>query len=219
MNPIKNLKTKINSKPVGEKFLSDSHFRAMTIALLSMGCNILYSILYGVMAYIYSSFWFLTMFAYYLILGLLRLSVAVFGRSRKNIERKMTVCIGLGLIFIAVILAGSVTINFHSSVTVKYDQILMITIATYTFVLAFLAVRNVVLAHKQKSAQMIALRNISLASATASMLSLQRSMITTFGNGESYFRYLMEGSMGLFAFLVVLALGFSMILKRKNNDK
>ena len=139
MNPINDLKTKINSKPVGEKFLSDSHFRAMTIALLSMGCNILYSVLYGVMAYIYSSFWFLTLFAYYLILGLLRLSVAVFGRSRKNIERQMTVCIGLGLIFIAVILAGSVTINFHSSVTVKYDQILMITIATYTFVLAFLA--------------------------------------------------------------------------------
>ena len=70
MNPINDLKTKIKSKPVGEKFLSDSHFRAMTIALLSMGCNILYSVLYGVMAYIYSSFWFLTLFAYYLILGL-----------------------------------------------------------------------------------------------------------------------------------------------------
>lgn len=215
MKPVKAVKNRIAEKPVGQKLLSDRLLRVLAISFLGMGWNILYGIFNGVLGIIYASVWFVTMCAYYLILGFMRLSVTSYirGKRRKATQRKMLTLNGAALIFLAVVLSGSVVLTFKYPVAKKYDKIVMIAIATYTFVMAFFAIKNIIKAHKSKSLKMIALRNISLAGAAASMLSLQRSMITTFGENEEYFRNVMEGATGMGVFLIVLALGISMIIQ------
>ena len=221
MKPINKIKSKIESKLVGQKLLSDRVFRVFMIAAAGMGWNMLYGIFNGVLGIVYGSVWFVTMCVYYLILGCMRLTVTTYmrGKKEKLTQRKMMTFNGIALIFLAVVLSGSVVLAFKYPVAKQYDEIVMISIATYTFVTAFFAIRNIIKAHKEKSLQMIALRNISLASVTASMLSLQRSMITTFGEGEEHFRYVMEGATGMGVFLIVLALGISMIVRGVRGDK
>lgn len=221
-NKLKNkLKNKIEKHPVGQRLMSDRHFRMVTIAFAGMGWNILYGIFNGVLGIIYGSVWFATMCAYYLILGMMRLSITMHIQATRHrfSQKRIMIFNGIALIILAVVLSGSVIINFKYPVAKKYNDIVMITIATFTFVMAFFAVRNIIRAAKEKNMQIITLRNISLAGVTASILSLQRSMITTFGEGKEHFRYVMEGANGMGVFLIVLTLGISMIITGKKLDQ
>lgn len=222
MNPVRKIKSKIDASPVGHHLLSDRTFRAVAITFLSMGWNAVYGVFNGVLGIVYGSVWFATMCVYYLMLGYMRLWVTSFNeqKARRRTERGTMKLCGIALIFLAVVLSGSVVLSFKYPVAKKYDKIIMITIATYTFVIAFLAVRNSVKAQKEKSLRMIALRNISLGGATASILSLQRSMIPTFGDGGStHFANVMEGATGMGAFVIITALGVSMLVQSRKNSK
>ena len=90
--------------------------------------------------------------------------------------------------------------------------IIMITIATYTAWKVTMAIVNIVKAHKKKALLLITLRNIGCADAAMSVLTLEHSMIATFGSGESRLAATMDGAVGMGAFLIVLLLGISMIV-------
>ena len=215
----KALLDRIASTAIGEKLLSDRRFRSVLIASGSMGWNLLYGIFNGVLGIIYRSVWFITMCAYHLTLGGMRLAVVSLntGKEGKRTERSVMQHNGIAMLFLAIVLSGSVAVSFHYSVAKTYPVPIMIAIATYTFFIATVAIRNTIRAHKDRSVFMINLRNISLAGATASMLTLQRSMTATFGADAVDFANTMNGSVGMGAFLIVLALGISMIVQGSKN--
>ena len=189
------------------------------IASGSMGWNLLYGIFNGVLGIIYKSAWFITMCAYYLTLGGMRLAVVSLNieKEGKRTEQSVMRHNGIAMLFLAIVLSGSVAVSFHYSVAKTYPVPIMIAIATYTFFIAAVAIRNTIRAHKDRSVFMINLRNIPLAGATASMLTLQRSMTATFGADAVDFANTMNGSVGMGAFLIVLALGISMIVQGSRN--
>ena len=209
------LKEKIASTAVGEKLLSDRQFRSIIIASGSMGWNLLYGIFNGVLGIIYRSAWFITMCAYYMTLGGMRLAVVSLNTEKngKRSERSIMRHNGIAMLFLAVVLSATVALSFRYSVTKTYPTPIMIAIATYTFYITALAIRNMVRAQKDKSLLMITLRNISLAGAVASMLTLQRSMTATFGSDAVDFANTMNGASGMGAFLIVLVLGITMIIQ------
>ena len=215
----KALLDRISSTSIGEKLLSDRRFRSVLIDSGSMGWKLLYGIFNGVLGVIYRSAWFITMCAYYLTLGGMRLAVVSLttGKEGKRTERSVMRHNGIAMLFLAIVLSGSVAVSFHYSVAKTYPVPIMIAIATYTFFIAAVAIRNTIRAHKDRSVFMINLRNISLAGATASMLTLQRSMMATFGADAVDFANTMNGSVGMGAFLIVLALGISMIVQGSKN--
>ena len=118
---------------------------------------------------------------------------------------------GLGLLLLAVILAVIVTITISDAVGKTYDIVVMISIATFTFIVVGKAMVNAFQAHRKGDLLSIMLRNISLASAVGSVLSLERSMLGTFGSSTDQFTYVMEGISGLVGFVIVVLLGCSMI--------
>lgn len=220
----KSLTDKLSSTSIGEKLLSDRRFRSIAITCGSMGWNVLYGIFNGVLGIIYRSAWFITMCAYYLTLGGMRLAVVSLNADKngKRTEQSVMRHNGIAMLFLAIVLSGSVALSFHYSVAKTYPVPIMIAIATYTFFMAALAIRNTIRAHREKSLFMITLRNISLAGATAAMLTLQRSMTATFGADAVDFANIMNGSVGMGAFLIVFALGISMIIrgrKGRNHSK
>ena len=179
-----------------------------------MGWNLFYGLFNGILGIAYRSVWLITMCAFFLTLGGMCFSVVMLHRDNKGkrSERLVLCHNGITMFLLAIILACLVAISFLQPVSKTYPVAMMIAIAAYTFFLAVNAIRNVILAQKEKSLSMITLRNISLAGATASMLTLQRSMTATFG-GEAAFANTMNGATGMGAFLIVLALGVSMIIQ------
>ena len=85
--------------------------------------------------------------------------------------------VGGMLTLLSVILALSVYLSFQYDAAIVHSEILMITIATYTFYKITMAIINAAKARKQQSLWLRAIRNIGCADAAASLLTLQRSML------------------------------------------
>ena len=91
------------------------------------------------------------------------------------------------------------------------------TIATYTFTKLVFAIINLCKSKKLNLPIVKALRNISLADATVSMFSLQRSMLTSFEGMETADIRLFNTLTGTAVFLVVLILGINLLRKGTKN--
>ena len=204
----------IEKTPIGKKLLEDSVFRTLLFTALNMGWNLVYGVFNGILGIVYSSGWFYTMFMYYIILGLIKLYVVKIHQTAdaKAFCRKAARVTGTGMLLFAVILSLIVMLTISGSVGNAHNIVIMIAIATFTFASVIATVVNTVKAHRKRDMLTIILRNISCASAVGAVLSLERSMLATFGAGSAYFNAVMEGSTGLAAFLLMLFLSVRMFV-------
>lgn len=158
-----------------------------------MGWNLIYFLYNGILAIVYHSYWFFTMFVYYLALSLMRSSIIK--ADRKSIRPTIRSC-GLGIMMLSIVIAGVVTLSIVEKRNNQYPLIVMIVMAAYTFYLIIHAVIESIRAHQSHNRRIAVLRNISLVSAIGAMLSLERSMLGTFGNPFSSFTLIMEAASG-----------------------
>ena len=203
----------IERTAIGCRLLKDHRFRLILFAVLNMGWILIYAVFNGILGIAYRSGWFATMCAYYAALGLLKLNIVVSERKKPEacVEKKNMLVTGIGLLFLAAILAIIMTFTIADAVGRKYHIVIMISIATFTFFMVGRAIVSAVRAHRQGALVSIMLRNISLASAVGSILSLERSMLGTFSTSTDRFTFIMEGVSGLAGFAIVVLLGGSMI--------
>ena len=204
----------IEKTAFGKRLLRDVHFRAMLFAVFGMGWNLIYALFNGVMGIVYRSYWFWTLFAYYAALAVMRFYIV--NTTRKKRPRRTLIRllrrIGIGLIGLSIVVSGIVILSVFSSVAKSYSLVMMLTIATFTFFLIVKAVMNIHKARKSGVLSLILLRNISLASAIVSILSLERSMLETFGTAGSRLTGIMIPVSGGVAVLLIAFLGVSMVL-------
>ena len=66
------IKQAVYDNPLGNRYLTDKVFRARVSLYLSLGINLLYVGLQGVQWYLFRSWWFVVLAAYYVILSLMR---------------------------------------------------------------------------------------------------------------------------------------------------
>lgn len=93
----------------------------------------------------------------------------------------------------------------------KHGEIIMITIAAYTFYKGTMAIVRAVKQHEIPSSLLKALRCITYVEVAASLLTLQRSMLVSFGTRSSRQISHMNAVTGAAVWLFVLALGVSMM--------
>lgn len=208
------------TKP-GIRLKNDIRYRIVSFAICGFSINLLYALYNGALGIISRSIWFLCLCAYYVILSSMRFGVIMQGRRNMSTENFITKFCGVMLILLAFVLSGSVYISLISDVAVKHQEIVMITIAVYTFYKVVLAIINTVKIRKENSLLLSAIRNIGCADAAVSILSLQRSMLVSFGDMEREQIYIMNTLAGAGVFIIIIALGISMIAKsfRKNVNK
>ncbi len=167
--------------------------------------------------------WFITMCAYYAILSVMRFSVVLFeyknkSKSSADTEYFVMRLSGILLILLSFVLSGVIYISISQNIAVKYDEILMITIAAYTFFKIIMAIVKAVKQHKNPSPLLAVIRNIGYAEAAASILTLQRSMLVSFGTMDNTEAHIMNILTGAAACLYVLIIGMYLLLK-KNRTK
>lgn len=84
---------------------------------------------------------------------------------------------GMLLVLLNFVLTVDNYISMSQDTVSRYEEIMMIMIATYTFYKFTMAIVNAVKQHKNSSLQLKTIRVISYAEASASMLTLQQSTL------------------------------------------
>lgn len=215
---------KIEGTKLGKRFIQEQRFWAVFSAAVGLLSNIMYAIYHGALGVVNQSLWFVTMFAYYMILSSMRFSAVLCEWKRKSLAPEDTeyfvakLCGGL-LVLLSFILGGVVYISLSQNVAVKHHEIVMITIATYTFYKITVAVIRATKQRKNAVPLLVVIRTIGYAEVTASLLTLQRSMLISFGSMDNEDIALMNGLTGISACLFILLLGIFTILKSGKERK
>ena len=202
------------------RMLKGSRKQIFQVALLSFIVNSLYALGNFALGIWSKSYWFLTMGAYNLILAIMRFSVVLSNKqNEKNIsEIFIQRFIGVMIILLGCILCGSVYLSINFDVAHKFHEIIMITIATYTFTKITLAIINYVKRSKFNSI-ISTIRCIALCDATASLYSLQKSMLVSFEGMTVNDIRLKNILTGASVVIIVVVLGVLLIKKSKKEIK
>lgn len=197
----------------GRRLVSEQRYRMVLAAGAGFVLNLLYALYHGVLGVAGLSLWFLTMCAYYTVLGVTRFSAVLCEYKNGSEETEFFVMklTGLMLILLSLVLSGVNYVSLSGGIAAKYGEILMITIATYTFYKITMAAIRAVRQRKNPSPLLAVIRSIGYAEVAASVLTLQRSMLVSFGAMDHAKAHTMNMLTGAAVCLFVLALGVSLI--------
>lgn len=205
---------------LGKTIVVDQRYRIILFAAAAFVFNLLYALYHCILGIINSSLWFISLCAFYGILATTRFSAVLCERNHRKLpsddmELSVMKLSGVLLIVLGIVLATVNYISLAQNIATKYEEIIMITIATYTFYKITMAIVKAIKQYKNPSPLLRTLRNISYAEVSASILTLQRSMLVSFGSMDKKQICFMNAMTGAAVCLFVLILGLSMIAKSK----
>jgi hypothetical protein len=216
---IKFFKTFKNENKYARKWQDDTRLRVNVSLYGSFAWNALYGIFQLWLGFYHSTFWFYSLGAYYICLGVMRFFLVLHttryapGARMKTELVKYRSC---GIVFLVMNLALALIIFFmvYWNRTFEHHMITAIAMAAYTFTAFTVAIVNVVKYRKYNSPVFSASKAISFASALVSMLTLESTMLTTFGDGTmtELGQKWMLGATGAAISLLIVATAIYMIV-------
>ena len=185
---IKGFKRFRNENKYVRKWRENVRLRVNVSLYGSLGWNALYGILQLWLGFYHRTFWFYSLGAYYICLAVMRFFLARHttryapGERMQTELKKYRAC---GIVFLVMNLALALIIFFmvYWNRTFEHHMITAIAMAAYTFTALTTAIINVIKYRKYNSPVYSASKAISLAAALVSMLTLESTMLTTFGDG------------------------------------
>ena len=170
--------------------------------------NLLYGLFKLITGIYYSSWWFITIAIYYLILCLMKLLVL---KNSKSIIRN----IGIILLLMNFVLIGIVVLSLGHDYHITYKDYLIYVVALYDFYLIITSIINVFKYRNDKREVMIASKYISLIVSMITMLELEIAMIYEFGD-DGEFKTIMISITGLVIFIINIILSVKMICNNRS---
>ena len=134
-------------------------------------------------------------------------------------KRILPMAAGILLLALNFALTGVILLTIAQDTARRYSEIVVISIATYTFYKIIMAVVNMVKVRKTQSPVLITIRNIGVADALVSMLTLQATMLASFQGKGGLDANRMNAITGMVVCVLILALGVSMIRYAFKNQK
>ena len=124
---------------------------------------------------------------------------------------------GYFLLLLNLVFSGMVFLLIYTVPQAKYNDIIVITLATYTFSALTLAIVNTVKYLKKNDYVYSCVKVISLISASVSILTLTNTMLATFGSDNTLLRSIILPILSgvLVIFIIISAL---LMIKKANND-
>ena len=201
-------------------WLVDTRLRVNVSLYGSLIWNTVYAVFQLWLGFYHSSFWFCSLAVYYISLALMRLSLVRYMRGNmpgENIRAELLRYRTCGIVFLITNLALTLMIFFmvYWNRTFNHHEITTIAMAAYTFTSFTMAIINIIKYRKYQSPVYSASKAISLAAACVSMLTLESTMLTTFG-GETMdmtSRKVMLGVSGGAISVFIIAMAVYMIMQ------
>ena len=205
---------------------SDPRLRVNVSLYGTLIWNTAYAILQLGLGFWHRTFWFWSLAGYYIALAIMRFFLVRHSSRHKAGERmreeyvKYRVC---GISFLLMNLALTLIIFFmvYWNRSFNHHEITTITLAVYTFGSLAMAIVNIFRYRKYNSPVYSASKAISLAAACVSMLTLESTMLTTFGKESMSLteRRIMLGASGGVISALIIAMAVYMIVKGTKNIK
>jgi len=196
------------------RWFSDERLRVNVSLYSTLVFNTAYAALQLWLGVAHSTFWFYSLAGYYFILALMRFFLIRYLRENRAGEREEAELVrfrACGYVFLAMNVALSVMVFFmiYWNRTFIHDEITTIALAAYTFTSLTLAIVNIIKYRRYKSPVYTASKAISLAAASVSMITLEATMLSTFGTEtvDTYTRKLFLALTGgaVAAFIIVMS--------------
>lgn len=218
-------KIKTENKLIKRAF-DDAHFRVKVSLYFSFYFNVAYALFQLGLALYHSSVWFYALAAYYLLLAFMRMYLLGFVRSNAHgvlLERefkKYRTC-GIVMLILNVALSVMITYMVIDGLPTEYNEIVAITMAAYTFTTLTIGIVNVFGYRKYNSPVFSASKDINLASAVVSVMTLESAMLSTFSDGSMDERttLIVTASTGVAVMAFVLWLAIFMIIRSSKGLK
>ena len=201
-----------------QKWLNDTRLRVNVSLYGSFAWNALYGVFQLWLGFYHHTFWFYSLGAYYICLGVMRFFLVRHTTRYAPGERVRTELVKYrtcGIVFLVMNLALALIIFFmvYWNRTFEHHMITAIAMAAYTFTSFTMAIVNVVKYKKYNSPVFSASKAISFAAACVSMLTLTSTLLTTFSDGtmDTLTQKLMLGGVGFAVSAVVVTMAIYMI--------
>ena len=203
-----------NENKYAQLWINNHRLRVNASLYGSLIWNAAYALLQLGMGFWHHTFWFYSLAGYYICLAVMRFFLARYTTKHKPGEKmreelvRYRLC---GWIFLVMNLALALIIFFmvYWNRTFTHHMITAIALAAYTFTAFTMAIINMVKYRKYNSPVYSASKIVSLASACVSMLTLEATMLTTFGDGsmDGVTRKIFLGCTGgvISVFIIVMA--------------
>lgn len=211
---IKFFKSFKDENKYARRWQDDTRLRMKVSLYGTLIWNTAYALLQLGMGFWHRTFWFYSLAGYYICLAVMRFFLARYTTKHKPGEKMREELLRYrfcGWVFLAMNLTLSLMVFFmvYWNRTFRHHEITTIALAAYTFTAFTMAIVNIVKYRKYNSPVYSASKAISLASACVSMLTLEATMLTTFGDGSmnAITRKILLGSTGgvISVFVIVMA--------------
>lgn len=217
---IQFFKTFKNKNKYARIWQDDTRLRVNISLYGTLIYNTAYALLQLGMGFWHHTFWFYSLAGYYISLAVMRFFLVQHTRKHNPGEkmldelRKYRAC---GIVFLLMNLALTLIIFFmvYWNRTFNHHEITTIALAAYTFTSLTFAIINTIKYRKYNSPVYSASKAISLASACVSVLTLESTMLTTFGTetmsltGRRIFLGISGGAISVF----IIAMAIYMIVQ------
>ena len=202
-----------------KKIKDNIEFRIKLFLLISLIFNFGYAIFLFVVSQVYFSKWFLVMSLYYALLSTARIFIFFEINPKNSLRKKILIMRACGyfLFLLNLVVSVMVFLLIYTAPYTKYHEIIVITLATYTFSALTIAIVNIVRSLKKNEYVYSCVKMISLISASVSMLTLTNTMLATFGSENELLRSIilpiLSGVVAIF--IIVCAI---LMIKKANKD-
>lgn len=199
------------------RYRADPLFRSEVSRYSALGVNLFYAGVKLVSGVIYRSEWFGSLSVYYLLLALMRFSLAREGlRGGGGLLgqwKKYRLCGGI-LLLMNQALAVLVALVVNRDNGFAYPGHLIYIMAGYTFYAVAVAARSSFRVRMHASPVMTSVRTIQLVSALVSVLSLETAMLARFADpSDALFRRVITAATGGGVCILVLAMAVYMLVR------
>ena len=215
-----------NNHELTREMLNNYGVRTVIFATGSFIISIAYGAYNFTLSVTQTSLWYGVLAGYYILLAIMRGGVVFHHRKKRKAQKigkvienervkqikKYRIC-GILLVIMTFALSIAVMEMINERKTFEHAGLMIYVSATYTFYKVTVAIVNIVRARKQSDMTIQAIRNINMADAIVSMLTLQTSMIHSFGADDGVrFADTLNGATGAVVCALVFALGIFMIV-------
>ncbi len=207
----------------------DYHFRTLVFAACSFIINLGFVAFNTVLSVMTGNVWYGSLAGYYFLLSLLRGGVFQGDRRAKKkangeesaykiLRLKNYRKCGAALFVLDIAMSVAVTFMVLSQKPTQYTEIMAIVFASYSCYKITFAILNIFKAKRTKDLQIQAFRNIGLADAAVSLLSLQTTLVSTF-SADGQDMILLNALTGAFVCLLTIGMGVFMIIQANRGLK
>ena len=227
---IKFFKTFKNENKYARRWQDDTRLRVNVSLYGSFAWNALYGIFQLWLGFYHHTFWFCSLGGYYICLAIMRFFLVRHTRKYapgEKMQAELMKYRACGIVFLVMNLSLALIIFFmvYWNRTFEHHMITAITMAAYTFTALTTAIVNVIKYRKYNSPVYSASKAISLAAALVSMLTLESTMLTTFGDGTmtaTTQKWLLGATGGAISALIVATAIYMIVVgtkKLKNENR